>query len=32
MQKAILWVLGGIGSVIAILGVGLTIAKTLHWI
>lgn len=32
MQKAILWVLGVAGSLITIAGVGLGIAKTLHWI
>jgi hypothetical protein len=32
MQKAILWVLSGVGTVVAIAGVGFTIAKALHWI
>jgi chromosome segregation ATPase len=32
MQKAILWVLGGVGTLVATVGVGFTIARALHWI
>ncbi len=32
MMKAILWVLGGVGTLAAIVSAGFTIAKTLHWI
>jgi DNA anti-recombination protein RmuC len=32
MQKAILWVVGGAGTLVAIVGVGFTIARTLRWI
>jgi hypothetical protein len=32
MQKAILWVLGGLGTIATIIGVGFSIAKALQWI
>jgi hypothetical protein len=32
MQTAILWVLGGISTVAAIVGVGFTIARTVNWL